>query len=296
MKNKTVKKSARKTAAKKPAKTAGKQAGEIAVGIAGCGRMGRAIIAACAADSSVLLKCVFVEDGDALVGKSVDGAPPCVAASAFIKNGGGVDIDALIDFTAPAAAVQYAAACARRRIAFVTGTTGFTAKERAVLQRAGKTTAVLAAQNMSVGVNAAYAVAAAAAKILRAGKLGGGYDMEIFEAHHRHKQDAPSGTALRFGETLARATGGKFSANAVLARQGRGLIRKSSDIGFSVLRGGDIVGEHKVVFAGAGEQLEIVHRSTSRANYAAGALRAAKFAAGAKPGFYDGMEAVFSAS
>lgn len=292
---KTGKLSTCKSAAMKSSKN------KIALGISGAdGRMGRALITACAADDAISLRFVCMADGHPLIGKTIDGAPPIDAAADIVT----ADIQTLIDFTEPAATMRFAELCGKRGIGMVVGTTGFSGGELSRLRRAARRIPLLVAQNMSIGVNVAYAVAADAATRLKAGKLGGGYDIEIFEAHHRDKKDAPSGTALRLGQILAQATGGNFAKNAVYARQGRDALqgrdgkksqtrlRQAADIGFSVLRGGDIVGEHRVIFAGAGEQLEIIHRSTSRANYAAGALRAAKFIAAAAPGFYDGMESV----
>lgn len=267
------------------------KASPLALGIAGAnGRMGRALIEAAQNDAAVAVAFVFTENDDARVGERlVAGAPPLATAAELAD----AEIDVLIDFTAAAATMQFLSVCRRRGIGMVVGTTGFTAEQQAALRQGGDDIPLLVAQNMSTGVNALYDIAAAAAQRLQAGRLGGGYDMEVSEAHHRHKKDAPSGTALRLGRTLAQATGGDFDDDAVFTRHGGdGLARGAHDIGFSVVRGGDIVGEHRVLFAGDGEQLEIIHRSTSRLNYAAGAVRAAKFIAGAAPGYYDGMGAV----
>ena len=201
------------------------------------------------------------------------------------------DVNVFIDFSAPLAAAERAQLCRQHRIAMVIGATGFNESEMKTLRDAADDIAMVVSPNMSVGVNAMFSLAADAVKLLRAGALGGGYDIEINETHHRNKKDAPSGTALRLGEIAADASGVDFSQAKKVNREGRDNERPPSQIGFSAIRGGDIVGEHRLIFAGDGEQLEIVHRSTSRATYAAGAVRAAMFAAHAKPGWYD-MQAV----
>ena len=200
-------------------------------------------------------------------------------------------VDVFIDFSAPSAAVKLTQQCRKHGIAMVIGATGFNESEMKTLRDAASDIAMVVSPNMSMGMNAMFSLVANAVKLLRAGALGGGYDIEIVEAHHRRKKDAPSGTALRLGEIAAEASGVDFPQVAEFSRQGRDNERPPSQIGFSAIRGGDIVGEHRLIFAGDGEQLEIVHRSTSRATYAAGAVRAAMFAAHAKPGWYD-MQAV----
>lgn len=203
-------------------------------------------------------------------------------------------IDVLVDFTTPAATLQVLPHCCANNIGMVVGTTGFTDEQKQTLRAAGKSIPILVAQNMSVGVNAFYSIATHAACALGAGRLGGGYDIEIIEAHHRHKKDAPSGTALRLGEALADATSSTLADVAVFARHGADCARQPHEIGFASIRGGDIVGEHRVLFAGSGESIEVIHRSTSRQHYAAGALRAAQFVASAASDFYDGMDAVLA--
>ena len=180
--------------------------------------------------------------------------------------------------------MRSATLCAQNKIAkpaLVAGVTGLSPKQQNELKKAAKNIAVVFSPNMSAGVNALFALAAQAAKLL------GDFDMEVMEAHHRHKKDAPSGTALQLGEILARARGGTLARRAVYDRKGKDTSRRKDDIGFAVVRGGDIVGEHRLIFAGAGEQVELTHRSISRDTYAAGAVRAAKWAAKAKAGFYD---------
>ena len=203
------------------------------------------------------------------------------------------EVDVFIDFSTPQAAVALSETCRKHGIAMVIGATGFSDAEMKKLRDAAADIAMVVSPNMSVGVHAMFSLAATVAQLLRAGALGGGYDIEIFEAHHRHKKDAPSGTALRLGEIVAQATGVNFSDVAKYDRQGRDNERPPSEIGVSAIRGGDIVGEHRLIFSGNGEQLEIVHRSSSRANYAFGAVLAAIFAAHAKPGWYD-MQAVLA--
>ena len=214
------------------------------------------------------------------------------------KGGGGgkVGTDVVIDFSTPDASLRCAAMCRERGAALAVGVTGFSAEQRAELAEAGNDIAVVIAPNMSAGVNAMVSLAARAAKLLRAGKLGGGFDMEVLESHHRRKRDAPSGTALQLGEALAAATGADFSSDAVYARHGGNLSRRPEEIGFAATRGGDIAGEHRVIFAGDGERLEIVHRAANRTAFARGAVRAALFAAKSPPGIYAMSDALSDSS
>lgn len=249
--------------------------------------MGQEIIAAVCADPRTTLVATYESPQHPRLGETA-------ADGIFITTADNMKehhLDALIDFTVPAASLQLTTLCEQHGVASVIGTTGFTEAEKLRLHELSSSIAIVLAPNMSVGVNALFELAEHAAKLLQAGALGGGYDMEVFETHHRNKKDAPSGTALYMGELLARTTGVDFSTAAVHDRHGREYSRKEHEIGFSVVRGGDIVGEHRAIFAGNGEQLEIVHRSTSRTNYAIGALRAALFAANATPGMYN-MSAV----
>lgn len=247
------------------------------------GRMGQAVCAAAAADDAVEVVLRFEHAAHpAVQAGDLPGADALQDSTAQV----------LIDFTAPQATLALAQVCRARGIGMVVGSTGFDAAQWRTLQQAGADIPILVAQNMSIGVNALYRIAAFAARELSAGKLGGGYDIEVSEEHHREKKDAPSGTALRLGQVLAQATGGDFAADAAFARHGSDAKRQEGEIGFSVLRGGDIVGVHRVVFAGSGEQVEVLHRAGSRANYAAGALCAAKWIATAEKGFYDGIEAM----
>ncbi len=190
--------------------------------------------------------------------------------------------DCLIDFTAPAATLVHLDLCALSGVAMVIGTTGLSAPERERVSAASARIPIVFAPNMAVGVNVIFKLAETAAKA-----LGDAYDVEIIEAHHRHKVDAPSGTALRIGEIVARALGRDLARSAAHGRQGNTGERDASTIGFHAVRGGDIVGEHTVMFAGEGERVELIVRSTSRATYALGALRACRFLRGRRPGLYD---------
>jgi 4-hydroxy-tetrahydrodipicolinate reductase len=187
----------------------------------------------------------------------------------------------LIDFTRPAGTLAHLALCRELGARAVIGTTGFTVQQKAEIAAAAQQVAIVCAPNMSVGVNVMLRLLDLAAR-----SLGDAYDIEVIEAHHRHKVDAPSGTALAMGEVLARARGTDLATQGVFARHGHTGERPAGAIGFATVRGGDIVGDHTVLFAGTGERIEITHRSASRANYAEGSLRAARFLAGRAPGLY----------
>ena len=188
----------------------------------------------------------------------------------------------LIDFTNPPSALANLEECARRRRPAVIGATGFDASQRAAARSLAEGVPTVLAPNMSVGVNLCLRLIESAAKA-----LADDVDIEIIEAHHRHKVDAPSGTALRMGEVVAEALGRNLQECAVYGRQGQTGERKRATIGFETIRAGDIVGDHTVMFAGTGERIEITHRSSSRMNYAAGALRAARWVRGQAAGMYD---------
>ncbi len=189
----------------------------------------------------------------------------------------------LIDFTRPQGTLTHLAVCRRLGVRVVVGTTGFTPAEKAEISAAAQHVPVMLAANMSVGVNVMLRLLDQAARL-----LGEGYDIEVLEAHHKHKVDAPSGTALAMGEVLAQARGIALDQQGVFSRHGHTGERPAGSIGFATVRGGDIVGEHTVLFAGAGERIEIAHKSSSRANYVEGSLRAARFLAGCKePGLFD---------
>ena len=188
----------------------------------------------------------------------------------------------LIDFTRPDGTMRHVAACRAGQVRMVIGTTGLQDDQKAAIQAHAEHVAVMMAPNMSVGVNVMLKLLAQAAQ-----SLSTGYDIEVIEAHHRHKVDAPSGTALQMGEVLADALGRDLKDCAVYARQGFTGARDPSTIGFSSIRGGDIVGDHTVLFAGTGERIEITHKSSSRVSYAEGSLRAARFLADKPRGLFD---------
>ena len=187
-----------------------------------------------------------------------------------------------IDFTMPSPTVEHARACRTRRRAMVVGTTGLSADQLAALADAARDIAIVHAPNMSVGVNLCFRLLDVAARA-----LGDSVDVEIIEAHHRNKVDAPSGTAVRMGEIIAAALGRDLAECAIYGREGRTGARDRRTIGFETIRAGDIVGEHTVMFGGEGERIELTHRSASRANFAAGAVRAARWVVGRPPGLYD---------
>ena len=197
-----------------------------------------------------------------------------------------IGADCLIDFTRPEGTLQHLDVCRQHNVKMVIGTTGFDAQGKAAIEAAAQQIGIVFAPNMSVGVNATLKLLEVAAKILNSG-----YDVEIFEAHHRHKVDAPSGTALKMGEVIAKAWDKSLDDIATWARHGHTGEREDGTIGFSVVRAGDIVGDHTAYFCGLGERIEITHRSSSRATYAQGSMRAARFLNGHSQGLFD-MQAV----
>jgi len=249
--------------------------------IAGAGgRMGRALIEMVAQSADLRLAAALEVPGSPLIGRDageIAGLSCGVKVSADFSSG-----DCLIDFTRPEGALAHLDQCLVRGMRMVIGTTGFSERQNERIAQAAKRIAIVQAPNMSAGVNLAFTLAETAART-----LGEGYDVEIIEAHHRHKVDAPSGTALRFGAVVARALGRDLARDAVHGRKGDVGERDPRAIGFHAIRGGDIVGEHTVLFAGEGERLEITVRSGSRATYAMGALRAARFLADKQNGLYD---------
>ena len=188
----------------------------------------------------------------------------------------------LIDFTRPEGTMAHVKVCRELGVKMVIGTTGFSDAQKADIQAASRDIAIVMAPNMSVGVNVTLKLLEMAAVALATD-----YDIEIIEAHHRHKVDAPSGTALKMGEVIAQALGRDLNQCAVFDRQGHTGARPANAIGFSTIRGGDIVGDHTVLFAGTGERIEITHKSSSRSTYAEGSLRAARFLAGQQLGLFD---------
>lgn len=242
--------------------------------------MGRALIEMVLRSADLRLAAALEVPGSPLLGRDageIVGAPCGVKVSTDFASG-----DCLIDFTRPEGALAHLDQCLDRGVRMVIGTTGFSERQNERIAAAAKRIAIVQAPNMSAGVNLAFTLAEKAART-----LGEGYDVEIIEAHHRHKVDAPSGTALAFGAAIARALGRDLERDAVHGRKGEVGERDPRAIGFHAIRGGDIVGEHTVLFAGEGERLEITVRSGSRATYAMGALRAARFLAGKRNGLYD---------
>ena len=226
------------------------------------GKMGRALAEAVAGDAALALAASFDVGDD---------AAKAVAAG-----------DVVIDFTRPEGTLAHLPHCLKLGKTMVIGTTGFSESQKQTIAGAARSIPIVLAPNFAVGVNVVFKLAETAARI-----LGEGYDVEIIEAHHRHKVDAPSGTAMRLGEIISACRGGNLKQAARHGRQGDVGARPTGEIGFHAIRGGDIVGEHTVVFAGTGERVEITVRSQSRATYAIGALRAAKFLKGRKAGLYD---------
>ena len=203
-----------------------------------------------------------------------------VRISSDLNTLGGADV--LIDFTRPEGTLAHLEKCRELGINIIIGTTGFDAKDKAAISDASKDIAIVYAQNMSAGVNLVFKLLETAAKALATG-----YDIEIVEMHHRMKVDAPSGTAIRMGEVIADSLNRDLKQCAVYGREGVTGERDPSTIGFATLRGGDVIGDHTVVFAGMGERIEISHKASSRNIYAQGSLRAARFLANHKTGLYD---------
>ncbi len=257
----------------------------VKVAIAGVsGRMGRALLEAVDADVGCSLHGALDRPGSPLVGQDA-GAAWGHASGVAVSDRPGAAIagaGALIDFTRPEATFGYLDACVAAQVPLVIGTTGFDDAGRARIAAAAEQIPVVFAPNMSVGVNLLMKLAELAAQVLEEG-----YDIEIIEAHHRHKVDAPSGTALGLGRAVARAIDRDLASCAVYGREGVTGERDPKTIGFATVRGGDIVGDHTLLFAGVGERVELTHKASSRATFAQGALRAAKWLQGRAPGLYD---------
>ncbi len=253
--------------------------------ITGCsGRMGRALLEALASATDLRLVAALDRPGSPSIGRDAGelvGAPIGVKVSDDVVTAV-QQADVLIDFTRPEATRLYLAACRRAGVAMVIGTTGFDAEGRKSIAAAAADIPIVFAPNMSVGVNLVFKLLETAARV-----LAEGYDVEIIEAHHRHKVDAPSGTALRMGEVIAQALKRDLSTCAIYGREGVTGERQAQTIGFATVRGGDIVGEHTALFAGIGERVEITHRASSRMTFALGALRAARYLADKANGLYD---------
>jgi 4-hydroxy-tetrahydrodipicolinate reductase len=242
------------------------------------GRMGSTILAALRAEKDFSLTGAFERPGSEHVGRDACGVP----ISGNIEQGLAKGADVVVDFTAPPASLQHAAVCAERGIALVIGTTGFTEEQKTALRAVSRRIPLVLAPNMSAGVNVLFRLVADAARA-----LGSAYDVEVVEMHHRMKRDAPSGTALRLAEVAADALGLHAKDPLVYERHGDVGSRQAGTVGVQALRGGDVVGDHTVHFLADGERLELTHRATSRDNFARGAVRAARWIVGQKPGFYD---------
>jgi 4-hydroxy-tetrahydrodipicolinate reductase len=259
--------------------------GKIKISIAGIGgRMGRTLLESVNQAEDMVLHAALEHGSSKLLGRDAGelfGAPCGVKISSDVEAAlKGADV--LIDFTRPEGTLHHLEICRKLGVNMVIGTTGFNAQQKAQLGAAGKDIGIVFAPNMSVGVNLVFKLLETASRV-----LSQGYDIEIIEAHHRHKVDAPSGTALGMGEVIAKTLGRDLEKCAVYGREGVIGERDPSTIGFATVRGGDIVGDHTVMFAGTGERIEITHKASSRATFALGALRAARFLQEHPAGMYD---------
>jgi 4-hydroxy-tetrahydrodipicolinate reductase len=248
------------------------------------GRMGRTLLEGVAQAGDLVLHAALEHGGSAMLDKDAGelfGAPCGVKISADVETAlQGADV--LIDFTRPEGTLRHLDVCRKHGVNIVIGTTGFNAQQKAQIGAAAQHIGIVFAPNMSVGVNLVFKLLETASRV-----LAQGYDIEVIEAHHRHKVDAPSGTALGMGEVIAKTLGRDLEKCAVYGREGVTGERDPSTIGFATVRGGDIVGDHTVLFAGTGERIEITHKASSRATFALGALRAARFLKTHPAGMYD---------
>jgi 4-hydroxy-tetrahydrodipicolinate reductase len=254
------------------------------------GRMGRTLVKAIAETPGLMLAGATEGEGSPLLGQDsgvLAGLPPNRVVVTSEVRPLTLAAEAIIDFTVPAATVRLAALAAETHLAHIIGTTGMSAADDAKVAEAAKKTAIMKSGNMSLGVNL---LAGLTARVART--LGPEFDIEILELHHRHKRDAPSGTALLLGEAAASGRGIALKDHSARARDGDIGPRREGDIGFAALRGGDVVGEHKVIFAGPGERIELVHIATDRGIFAQGAVRAALWARGQGPGLYSMQDVI----
>lgn len=253
--------------------------------IAGCsGRMGHALLEGVFADVELILHGALDRADNVHLGRDAGEQFGRVSGVEVVAD---IDValngaDVLVDFTRPEASMLYLAACQKHKVKMIIGTTGFSTEEKQKIEAAAKEIAIVFAPNMSVGVTLLINLVEQAARVLNEG-----YDIEVVEMHHRHKVDAPSGTALRLGEAAAHGLGQDLKDCAVYAREGVTGEREAGKIGFATMRGGDVVGDHTVVLAGIGERVELTHKASSRATFALGALRAAKYLAAKDSGLYD---------
>jgi 4-hydroxy-tetrahydrodipicolinate reductase len=246
--------------------------------------MGRTLIESVLQAEDLTLAAALEQRGNGYIGRD---AGELVGESGAVRIRDDIDAalqdaDVLIDFTRPAGTMDHVAACRKSGTHLVIGTTGFDEAQFKAIKAASLEVPIAMAPNFSVGVNVTFKLIELAAKALK-----NDYQVEIAEVHHRHKVDAPSGTALKMGEIVAQALGRDLKKTAIYGREGVTGERKNETIGFSSMRGGDAVGDHTVMFLGTGERIEITHRSSSRATYAQGALQAARFLAGRRSGLYD---------
>ena len=259
--------------------------GAIRIAVAGAsGRMGQMLIEAVGQAGDLQLSGALDVTSSPAIGREAGvllglANTPNITADLAIGLAGA---QVLIDFTRPEGTLVHLQQCREQGVSAVVGTTGFSPAQKAQIAAHAQHVAVMFAPNMSVGINVVLKLLDVAARA-----LSEGYDIEIIEAHHRHKVDAPSGTALQLGEVVAAALGRDLKDCAVYAREGVTGERDPSSIGFATVRGGDIVGDHTVLFAGTGERIEITHKASSRATFAQGALRAARFLADKNSGLFD---------
>ena len=256
----------------------------INIGITGAsGRMGRTLVESCARTEGLRLNAALERAGNAAVGQDAGEVAGVGKLGVMVRAGfDGAEFDVLVDFTSPEATLAHLEYCRRHGKKTVIGTTGLDDAGKGRIATAAQDIAIVFAPNMSVGVNLCFKLIETAARA-----LGEDVDVEIVEAHHRHKADAPSGTALRMGEVVAKVLQRDLKEHGVYGRHGTGGARARKTIGFSSIRAGDIVGDHTVLFAGAGERVEITHRAESRLPFAAGALRAARWLSDKQRGLYD---------
>ena len=248
--------------------------------------MGRRLVGLASGEEEMRVVAALEQAGHADLGRDAGDLVGRGPVSVVLKSEWDTAADVLIDFSTPDATMKRLAEAVEKGVAVVIGTTGLSDAQKAEIESASKKIPVLLAPNMSVGVNLLFKLAAQVAAA-----LGDEYDIEIVEAHHRFKKDAPSGTALRLAEEIASATGRDLAKDAVHGREGKNAQRKPGEIGIHAVRAGDIVGDHTVIFSSLGERIELTHRAHTRDTFARGALRAASFLAGKAPGMY-GMEDV----
>ena len=258
----------------------------IRVAIVGAaGRMGRMLVEAVAADEQCMLGAAIIKPGEPVVGVDVGDLVGVGTLNVLLTDDLRSvvdDFDVVIDFTSPQSTMAHVELCRQYGKGIVIGTTGLNSEQTAVLAKAAEETAIVFAPNMSIGVNLVFKLLEVAAKV-----LGDDADIEVIEAHHRHKVDSPSGTALKMGEVVAETLGRELQNCAVYGREGHTGPRKRDTIGFATVRAGDVIGDHTVLFASEGERVEITHKASSRVIYARGSMRAVRFISTKSSGLYD---------